>query len=72
MIDCLQKQLLYILWLEAPALFCMLTQQERQDIDRVAKVGLRIIFGETYSGFENMLRFAAMLRPTEKLLTDPV
>ena len=67
LIDSLQKQVLSVLWLGAPAWFCMLTQQERQDIDRVAKVGLRIIFGETYSGFENMLRVAAMLRPTEQL-----
>jgi hypothetical protein len=45
LIDCLQKQVLSVLWLGAPAWFSMLTQQERQDIDRVAKVGLRIICG---------------------------
>ena len=45
----------------------MLTQQEKQDIDRVAKVGLRIIFGEAYSGFENTLSVAGMLRPTMQL-----
>ena len=56
LIDALQKQLLSVLWLGVPAWFCMLTQQEKQDIDRAAKVGLRIVFGEAYSGFENTLR----------------
>ena len=67
LIDCLQKQVLSVLWLGAPAWFCMLTQQERQDIDIVAKVELQIIFGQSYSGFENMLRVAGILRPTEQL-----
>ena len=57
----------HCVFLGAPAWCCMLTQQERQDIDRVAKVGLRIIFGQSYSGFENMLRVAGILRPTEQL-----
>ena len=67
LIDSLQKQVLSVLWLGAPAWFSMLTQQERQDIDRVAKVGLRIIFGEAYCGFENTLKLAAILRPTLQL-----
>ena len=67
LIDALQKQVLSVLWLGAPAWFCMLTQQEKQDIDRVAKVGLRIIFGEAYSGFENTLSVAGMSRPTRQL-----
>ena len=42
----------------------MLTQHEKQDIDRVAKVGLRIIYGEAYCGFENTLKVASILQPT--------
>ena len=67
LIDVLQKQVLSVLWLRAPAWFCQTTEQERKDIDRVAKVGLRIIFGEAYCGFENCLAAANMLRPTEQL-----
>ena len=72
LIDALQKQVLSVLWLGAPAWFCQLTEQERKDIDRVAKVGLRIIFGEFYCGFENGLQAAKMKKPTEQLarMTD--
>ena len=67
LVDALQKQVLSVLWLGAPAWFCMLTQQERQDFDRVAKVGLRIIYGDKYCGFENTLKVANMLRPTMQM-----
>ena len=67
LIDALQKQVLSVLWLGAPAWFCMTTEQERRDIDRVAKVGLRITFGELYGGFENALRAAKLRKPTEQL-----
>ena len=67
LIDALQKQVLSVLWLGAPAWYCQTTEQERKDIDRVAKVGLRIIFGESYCGFESCLLAANMLRPTEQL-----
>ena len=67
LVDALQKQVLSVLWLGAPAWYCQTTEQERKDIDRVAKVGLRIIFGEAYCGFENCLLSAKMLRPTEQL-----
>ena len=72
LIDALQKQVLSVLWLGAPAWFCQITEQERKDIDRVAKVGLRITFGELYCGFENALQAAKMLKPTEQLarMTD--
>ena len=59
--------MLSVLWLGAPAWFCQITEQERKDIDRVAKVGLRIIFGRFYSGFENALLAAQMRKPTEQL-----
>ena len=67
LLDTLHKQVLSVLWLGAPAWFSQLTQHERQDLDRVAKVGLRIIYGEAYSGFENMLQAASLLRPTVQL-----
>ena len=67
LIDALQKEVLSVLWLGAPAWFCQTTEQEKKDLDRVAKVGLRIIFGDCYSGFENSLLLAKMLRPTEQL-----
>ena len=63
----LQKQVLSVLWLGAPACFCQLTKQEKHDLGRVAKVGLRIIFGEAYSGFESTLQTARILRPTVQL-----
>ena len=67
LVDALQKQVLSVLWLGAPAWFCQITEHERKDIDRVAKVGLRIIFGWFYSGFENALLAAQMRKPTEQL-----
>ena len=67
LVDALQKQVLSVLWLGAPAWFCQLTKQEKHDLDRVAKVGLRIIFGEAYSGFESTLQAARILRPTVQL-----
>ena len=72
LVDTLQKQVLSVLWLGAPAWFCLTTEQERKDIDRVAKVGLRIIYGDSYCGFENSLLSANMLKPTEQLakMTD--
>ena len=57
LIDTLQKQILSVLWLGAPAWYCLLTQAEKTDIDRVGKVGMKIIFGEHYSGFENSLGY---------------
>ena len=37
-------------------------------MDRVLKVGLRIIYGDTYSGFENALLLSKIKRPTAMLL----
>ena len=68
LLDCLQKQVLSVLWLGAPAWYCQLTQYERNDLDRVLKVGLRIIYGDTYSGFENALLLSKIKRPTAMLL----
>jgi hypothetical protein len=50
LLDCLQKQVLSVLWLGAPAWYFQLTKYEQNDLDRVLKVGLRIIYGESYLG----------------------
>ena len=67
LIDTLQKQILSVLWLGAPAWYCLLTQAEKTDIDRVGKVGMKIIFGEHYCGFENSLQLSGISRPTDSL-----
>ena len=64
LIDAVQKQVLSVLWLGAPAWFCQLTQSEKVDFDRVAKVALRIIYGEAYQGFESALKWSQIIRPT--------
>ena len=66
LVDSLQKQVLSVLWLGAPAWSCQLTMSEKNDFDRVAKVGLKIIFGVNYNGFENSLNSANILRPTDQ------
>ena len=68
LVDSLQKQVLSVLWLGAPAWSCQLTLEEKKDFDRVAKVGLKIIFGVNYSGFENSLRLANILKPTDQFI----
>ena len=65
--DTLEKQVLSVLWLGAPAWYCLLTQAEKTHIDRVAKVGLKIIFGEEYCGFENSVQVSGISKPTERL-----
>ena len=67
LIDSLQKQVLSVLWLGALAWYCLLTQNEKHDIDRVAKVGLKIIYGSTNSGFENALLISGIGKPTLQL-----
>ena len=46
LLDTLEKQVFSVLWLGAPAWFCQLTVVEKRDFNRVAKVGLRIIYGD--------------------------
>ena len=67
LVDSLQKQVLSVLWLGAPAWYCQLTLSEKHDIDRVAKVGLKIIYGDMYQGFENMLLISGIRKPTLQL-----
>ena len=67
LVDALQKQVLSVLWLGAPAWFCQTTQQERTDLDKVVKVGVRIIYGDSYSGFESTLKIAKLRKATEQM-----
>ena len=55
LVDVLQKQVLSVLQLAVPAWDCLLTAQERTDIERVLRTGLRIIWGEDYISFEQAL-----------------
>ena len=66
LLDTLEKQVLSVLWLGGPAWFCQLTDYEKKDFDRVAKVGLKIIYGDMYTGFETMLSSLNMVRPTSQ------
>ena len=56
LLDVLQKQVLSTLLLAVPAWDCLLTVQERHDIERVLKTGLRIIWGQEYTTYEEVLR----------------
>ena len=67
LVDSLQKQVLSVLWLGAPAWYCQLTLSEKTDIDRVAKVGLKIIYGNMYQGFEYTLLLSGVRKPTVQL-----
>ena len=56
LLDVLQKQVLSVLHLAVPAWDCFLTCQERADLERVLKTGLRIIWGKEYTTFEQVLQ----------------
>ena len=56
LIDVLQKQVLSVLTLGVPAWDCMLTEQERTDLTRVLKTGLRIIWGADYTTYDDILQ----------------
>ena len=56
LIDVLQKQVLSVLHLAVPAWDCFLTCQERTDLERVLKTGLRIIWGNAYTTYEEVLQ----------------
>ena len=67
LLDALEKQVFSVLWLGAPAWACQLTIAEKRDFDRVAKVALRIIYGDRYDGFENTLLRSQTVKPTARL-----
>jgi len=72
LLDTMEKQVLSTLWLGAPAWFLQITLQEKTNINRVAKVGLRIIYGQHYDGFQSALLRANMRRPTDQLASMTV
>ena len=67
LVDTLEKQVLSVLWLGAPAWYCLLTQVEKTASNRVAKVGLKIIYGDCYSGFDNAIQLSGTSKPTDCL-----
>ena len=62
---------LSVLWLGAPAWYCLLTQAEKTDIDRVAKVGLKMIFWEKHCGFKNTVKVSGISNPLKGLQKLP-
>ena len=58
LLDVLQKQILSVLNLGVPAWDCLLTEQEKVDLERVLKTGLKIIWGPHYTRFEEIIREA--------------
>ena len=57
LLDWLQKQVLSVLWFRAPAWYFHLAQYKKKDENRVAKVGLRIIYGKLYSVLKILYSF---------------
>jgi hypothetical protein len=58
LIDILQKQVLSVLNLGVPAWDCMLTEEEKEDFERVLKTGLKIIWGQHYTSFAEVVKEA--------------
>ena len=56
LLDVLQKQVLSVLNLGVPAWDSLLTEQEKEDFERVLKTGLKIIWGQDYTHFYDILR----------------
>ena len=56
LIDVLQKQILSTLNLGVPAWECLLTEQERVDLERVLKTGLKNIWGQDYTTFKEVIK----------------
>ena len=56
LVDVLQKQVLSVLLLAVPAWDCLLTVQERTNIERLLRTGLRIIWGEDFVSVDQVLK----------------
>ena len=67
LLDTLEKQVLSVLWLGAPAWYCQVTQAEKTSLDRVEKLALKIILGQHYDGFQNSVQHCKITKPTERL-----
>ena len=71
LLDVLQKQVLSVLNLAVPAWDSFLTCQERTDLERVLKTGLRIIWGNEYTTYEQVL-LASNLKSLQETRTKIV
>ena len=60
LLDVLQKQVLSVLNLGVPAWDSLLTEQEKEDFERVLKTGLKIIWGQEYTTFSDILRKSSL------------
>ena len=67
LLDVLNKQVLSVLFLGAPAWFGQLTIAEKTHLNRVLRCGLHIIFGDSYRSFTDGLTTAGMLSVTDQL-----
>ena len=60
LLDVLQKQVLSVLNLGVPAWDSLLTEQKKEDFERVLKTGLKIIWGQEYTTFSDILRKSSL------------
>ena len=67
LLDVLNKQVLSVLFLGAPAWYCQLTIAEKTQLNRVLRCGLHIIYGDSYGRFRQSVTRAGMLTITEQL-----
>jgi hypothetical protein len=71
LLDVLQKQILSVLNLGVPAWDSLLTEQEKEDFERVLKTGLKIIWGKDYSTFDTVIKegqISTMRQVREKIV----
>jgi hypothetical protein len=69
LLDVLQKQVLSVLYLGAPAWFPLVTQTEKNYLNRVLRCGLRIVYGLQNRNFECSLSKQNMKYVTQQLKT---
>ena len=67
LLDVLNKQVLSVLFLGAPAWYGQLTIAEKTHLNRVLRCGLHIIYGDTYRSFSQALSRAGILSVTDQL-----
>ena len=67
LLDVLNKQVLSVLFLGAPAWYGQLTIAEKTHLNRVLRCGLHIIYGDSYRSFNQSLSRAGMLSVTDQL-----
>jgi hypothetical protein len=67
LLDVLNKQVLSVLFLGAPAWYGQLTIAEKTQLNRVLRCGLHIMYGDSYGSFRQAVTRAGMLTITEQL-----